>query len=175
MAPTSQGLLWLARCCYLWPQGRLGMKSFICRGGVAGGSRRGSPCHLPSARYVFGTWNGKRRAHWNPNFFSYRVSQSSFSLSLLTIIPFLPALPSLHLPWAGGGSTWGQLKIWPSMLITFLGPCQELCSSPFILKKKGIMQKSINSLNTIYMVCCLEHIRRWNLLLKRLSEVSWVT
>lgn len=46
--------------------------------------------------------------------------------------------------------------------------------SPHV-KNKGIMQKSINSLNTFYMVHSLECIQRWNLLWKRLSEVSWVT
>lgn len=97
MAPTSQGPLWFAKCSYLWPQGRLGMKIFICRGDAGVRGRRGGPCHLHLDGDVLGTWNGNRRTYWIPSFFSCLVTPNCFSL-LPSYRHSLPPCPSLTAP-----------------------------------------------------------------------------
>lgn len=46
---------------YLWLQGKLGIRFFICRRGGGGG---GGPRHLRPAGDGLGTWKGNRRTHW---------------------------------------------------------------------------------------------------------------
>lgn len=97
MGPTSQGPLWFATCCYLWPQGRLGMEIFICRGRAGARGGRGGRCHLCLDRDVFRIWNGNRRTHWNPSASSCFMTQNCFSL-LPSYHHSVPPCPSLAAP-----------------------------------------------------------------------------
>lgn len=152
------------------------MEIFICRGRAGARGGRGGRCHLCLDRDVFRIWNGNRRTHWNPSASSCFMTQNCFSL-LPSYHHSVPPCPSLAAPAVSRRRPYLRATENLAVHVNYISGSlpRALQLSFHIKKKKGIMQKSINSLNTIYMVCCLECIQRWNLLLKCLSEVSWVT
>lgn len=174
-SPASQSSLWFAKCCYLWPQERLGIKLFICRGGGGGRGWRGSPCHLRPVQDVLGIWNENRKLTELLAFF-FLLSDSKLPLPPPFSPRSLPFCPPLTAPAVSMRRQYLRATENLALHVNYISGSlpRALRLSPHV-KNKGIMQKSINSLNTFYMVHSLECIQRWNLLWKRLSEVSWVT